>query len=295
MCSSEKKVKVLSESAVKLQETLDMFKREKGKLKLSLKLALENKRIERQHKSLATVNIIHTDCVQYVLNEKGERVILGKGSYGVVNFARMNFLGNKEHFIAVKHYRSGTKQDDVVKKLRILQTISHPCVLFTIGILDTDIDTCIPSMVTEFIGCEESQSSTTLSNALKMHLLANNSLILIGQQIAEGMQAVHDAGWLHCDLKSNNILLNLTDPENVRAVIIDFGQAVRKGQNIYYWHLSNDKLEETRKRIYWIPDEVVSRQAPYSCKSDVYSYGQIILEMYRILKDSSSHTFAEGI
>jgi serine/threonine protein kinase len=127
----------------------------------------------------------------------------------------------------------------------------------------------------------------TLSNALAVHALKEESVISISKQLADAMQAVHDAGWLHCDLKGNNILLDLADPQHhVRVVIIDFGQAVLKEKTLHYWHLPPHKLEETKKRVYWIPEEVLCCKQPYSCKSDVHAYGKVLSELYRVLDQS---------
>ena len=44
-------------------------------------------------------------------------------------------------------------------------------------------------------------------------------------QVARGLAALHAMGYAHCDLKPNNILVNVDDD----VKIIDFGQACRLG------------------------------------------------------------------
>ncbi|MGA3236700.1 MAG: protein kinase [Bryobacteraceae bacterium] len=50
------------------------------------------------------------------------------------------------------------------------------------------------------------------------------ALALLGDVLA-GLEAAHQAGIAHCDLKPNNVLLDRVDGERARAVITDFGLA----------------------------------------------------------------------
>ena len=50
------------------------------------------------------------------------------------------------------------------------------------------------------------------------------ALALLGD-VLEGLDAAHQAGIAHCDLKPNNVLLDRAEGQRVRAVITDFGLA----------------------------------------------------------------------
>ena len=59
-------------------------------------------------------------------------------------------------------------------------------------------------------------------------LLNKNDIVQLLEGTSEGLQYVHNAGWLHNDLKENNVMVkkcNLQNPPVV--VIIDFGKSRR--------------------------------------------------------------------
>jgi eukaryotic-like serine/threonine-protein kinase len=77
-------------------------------------------------------------------------------------------------------------------------------------------------------------------------------------QVARGLAALHAAGFLHCDLKPANVLVN----DGGEAKVIDFGQACRPGT--------------IKERIQGTPDfiapEQVKRQ-PVTARTDVFNLG----------------------
>jgi serine/threonine protein kinase len=48
---------------------------------------------------------------------------------------------------------------------------------------------------------------------------------MIFDQVLQGLSAIHDAGIVHRDLKSENVFLVSDDPRGPRAVVMDFGLA----------------------------------------------------------------------
>ncbi len=77
-------------------------------------------------------------------------------------------------------------------------------------------------------------------------------------KVAEGLKALHLMGWVHCDIKPNNILRN----ERGEVKVIDFGQSC--------------KIGTVKERIQGTPDyispEQVSRR-PVAIQTDVYNLG----------------------
>ncbi|CAN8071178.1 unnamed protein product [Agarophyton chilense] len=84
-------------------------------------------------------------------------------------------------------------------------------------------------------------------------------------QMAEGMSYVHEAGFLHRDLKSLNVFVD----NSFNAKIGDFGLAR---------HVTDNAGSGVSGTYQYMAPEVV-RGEPHSEKSDVYSYGIIICEM----------------
>jgi eukaryotic-like serine/threonine-protein kinase len=83
-------------------------------------------------------------------------------------------------------------------------------------------------------------------------------LIQIFIDTARGLDALHKAGFVHCDLKPSNILINA----NAQVKVIDLGQACPIGT--------------AKKRIQGTPDYIAPEQVklqPVSIRTDIYNFG----------------------
>src|SRR5687768_15989437 len=80
-------------------------------------------------------------------------------------------------------------------------------------------------------------------------------------QVAQGLQAMHTLGFVHCDIKPNNILRSDTG----KVKIIDFGQSC--------------KIGTIKERIQGTPDYIAPGQVkrkPVSHKTDIFNLGATI-------------------
>ena len=77
-------------------------------------------------------------------------------------------------------------------------------------------------------------------------------------QVAQGMRAMHQMGYAHCDMKPNNILLT---PQGI-AKVIDYGQSC--------------KIGTIKERIQGTPDFIAPEQVarrPVTVQTDVFNLG----------------------
>lgn len=94
------------------------------------------------------------------------------------------------------------------------------------------------------------------------------TMIDIAKDVACAMEYLHSLNLRHCDLNSKNLLID----KNMRVKISDLGLT----QEI-------DECSQTNKKIgtlRWMSPEMISRKCMSMEKSDVYSYGIIMFELF---------------
>jgi serine/threonine protein kinase len=111
----------------------------------------------------------------------------------------------------------------------------------------------------------------SLRAALKRrYLLRPKTALWIARQIAEALAALHKRGYLHGDVKPENV--RLTDSHS--AVLIDLGYAHKPGQNA---ELLRDGL--ILGTANYLAPEVCARSATGDYRADVFSLGVMLYEM----------------
>jgi len=83
-------------------------------------------------------------------------------------------------------------------------------------------------------------------------------VLLVFRMVASGLDAMHQQGFLHCDIKPNNILMGTSGS----IKIIDLGQSCRAGT--------------TKPRIQGTPDYIAPEQVrrkPLSSRTDIFNLG----------------------
>ncbi len=88
--------------------------------------------------------------------------------------------------------------------------------------------------------------------------LSLGDVLLVFRMVASGLNAMHQHGFVHCDIKPNNILLN----KSGSIKIIDLGQSC--------------KIGTTKQRIQGTPDYIAPEQVkrkPLGPKTDIFNLG----------------------
>jgi serine/threonine protein kinase len=102
-------------------------------------------------------------------------------------------------------------------------------------------------------------------------------VLTVFRQIASGLDALHEAGFVHSDMKPNNVLLG----ENGLVKIIDFGQSCPIGHR--------------KERIQGTPDFIAPEQVrrlPLDQRTDVFNVGA---SLYWVLTDENYPTALRGV
>jgi serine/threonine-protein kinase len=150
-----------------------------------------------------------------------------------------------------------------VRLARKIQSV-HVCRVHDVGRFDRGDGSTILFFSMELLEGETLSQLVRRSGPLK----SEDALSFL-RDIAQGLQAAHQLGFLHRDLKSANIMLvpEATGPR--RAVLTDFGLAITADRDVQQ-HLAGTPG-------YMAPEQLAGR--PLSVQTDVYSLGVIAFEM----------------
>ena len=195
---------------------------------------------------------------------------LGRGGMGQVWEAEQSGLRRR---VALKFLLGGRIDkrtvDYFLREARAGGRVQHPNVVGTIA--------CGTTEGVEWIAQELVPGSRTLRDAIEdfrrdSSLPANywRGVARLVEQVARGMQAAHEAGVVHRDLKPQNILVDDRD----RPRIADFGLArvadetvlSKSGDVVGTWH-------------YMSPEQASGRRGGVDHRSDVFSLGTVLYEL----------------
>ncbi|MCA9292392.1 MAG: protein kinase [Phycisphaerales bacterium] len=139
---------------------------------------------------------------------------LGRGGMGVVYLARD---GRLDRDVAIKALpvhlsHSADRLARFEREAKVLAQLNHPNIAGIYGLEEID---GAKYLVLEYVPGE------TLAARLNRGPLTVDDAIELAVQIAAGLEAAHDAGVVHRDLKPGNVIIN----EDGQAKVLDFGLA----------------------------------------------------------------------
>lgn len=136
----------------------------------------------------------------------------------------------------------------------------------------------------QFHGDRRNHKSLTIHHALSNGTISDRvTWIDIIRKFAIALIHVHNVGFLHNDIKANNILLDIIDGA-FNPVIIDFGKSLpmdgAKGPRV----MSQDKQKKYMQDFPHIAPEIVTGKTGQSRKSDTYSFAKVAKSIFRKAK-----------
>lgn len=191
-----------------------------------------------------------------ILNIGGFTILqrLGTGARSTIYSARDDF---DDSLVALKRVIVERPEDMRVieqteTEYKIAQQIDHPYIrkCYTIKKFRG-----MSFKVKELLMSMELFEGKTLENSPTLSL---GDVLLIFRMVATGLNAMHQHGYVHCDMKPNNIMIN----KSGAVKIIDLGQSC--------------KIGTTKARIQGTPDYIAPEQVqrkPMVPKTDIFNLG----------------------
>jgi serine/threonine protein kinase len=201
--------------------------------------------------------MIGTTISHYKILEK-----LGEGGMGVVYKARDTKL---DRDVALKFLprdvsMSEEERSRFIHEAKAASALEHPNIC-TIHHVEETPDGQMYIVMGYYDG-------NSISKIVEKGRLDVDQAVSIAIQIAEGLQAAHEKGIVHRDIKSSNVIVS----DKGQVKILDFGLAKRKGLS---------KLTKTGTTIgtasYMSPEQAQGESVDY--RTDIWSLGVVLYEM----------------
>lgn len=164
---------------------------------------------------------------------------------------------------------------NAIKEFEFLYNVHHPCICTAYGI-----------NTSETIKNELNQEVTTvalfleyleysLSDCLNKKILTNSMKARIVVEICHGMSHIHKLGWIHRDLKIENIMLSSL----FKAKIVDFGLVRMNEYLSSSYSLTKSSMSKGVGTISYMSPEMMNED-PYDSSTDVYSFGIVLFFIF---------------
>jgi Protein kinase domain len=200
--------------------------------------------------------------------------LLGKGGMGEVYRADDLTLGQP---VALKFLPAAVEADEerlerFFSEVRIARQVTHPAVCRVFDIESADGH--------HFLSMEYVDGENLASLMRRIGRLGSDKALDIARQLSVGLGAAHDRGVLHRDLKPENVMLD----GQGKVRITDFGLAGLEDS------IRGDDVRSGTP-AYMSPEQLTGREV--SARSDVYSLGLVLYELFTGKKAFEGKTFAE--
>jgi len=188
---------------------------------------------------------------EYML--KDEKRLLGYGAYSRVYRSAFNGEDVAVKFIN-KHKHKKFVENYLQDELAAMMTLSHPHVLSALKVFETAAD----------VGIVMPYCKNNLLYMLSDRKIFDEYEVKeVLQQLISGISYIHEMGWVHRDLKLDNILFH-----DGKYIIADWGFACP--------YKPSQKLHQSVGSLWYASPEIIEGKPYYGPPVDVWSLGDYI-------------------
>ena len=223
------------------------------------------------------VKELNPEYMEYLSEEA-----VGSGSYGECYRAR--YRASIEVIVKkMKHDDTAEGKQRAKRNLlheaKVVRALGdHARLPLLLGVVTLSEPLCL---VTQFHGVKD--ASLTLHRAANTSMLTPQDSTDIFLEICSALKHVHSRGYLHNDIKANNVVLekNSTAPEKYSPVLIDFGKSTKAAASSVSLSSSRKRIASEHLKSYLAPE--VMKDRLYSAASDVYSIGKMLKNVSKMV------------
>ena len=193
---------------------------------------------------------------------------LGRGGMGVVYLARDRKLDRQ---VAIKTLPAEVARDPeqlgrFEREAKLLASLNHPNIATIHGLEEAND-------ATRYLILERVEGET-LADRVARGPLPVDETVRICEQVVDALEAAHERGVIHRDLKPNNVMIT----PGGRVKVLDFGLAKRSGLDDHA--VSAESMIDAGVIVgtpgYMSPEQVLT--LPQDARTDVFAFGCILFE-----------------
>ena len=210
----------------------------------------------------------YSDLIDSVLHDTHRIVrLIGEGGMGAV-FEAVHVKLYKKRF-AVKVLHAKMAENDTIyarfqREAMITSELGHPHIVEVLDFYETDQGQ--PCMVMEYLEGED--LGQRLEQGVRM---TPDQVMALMEQVGSALQAVHDKGIVHRDMKPGNILLVGSRSNPILAKVLDFGISKIQDANT---HLTSDNAVMGTPH-YMSPEQGEGHVKEVDHRTDIFALGTI--------------------